>query len=128
MGLRELVQRETARAVNKALGDIPEVCTYKRATGSAYNPATGTFTRSYSSVPNVKVVFASYSQREIEDAQGRIKGEDQKALIPSLSLAGALPSLSDQIVRPDTSTWEVVFSETDPAQALYKLQIRRPAP
>ncbi len=122
MGLRDTIQGavETAFA---ALGDVPELCTYTQYGSSSYAATTGVITPSTTAQTSVPVILDAYEMQELDN--DRILDTDQKALIASNDLT-MTPQVSDTITRPDESVWRVEAVGTDPAGAMWELQVRKP--
>lgn len=121
MGLQS-VFKSLAQAAFVAVGDIPVSVTYTHVTGNpTYTPATGTVTDSTTDY-TVSVVFNQYKAADVDGAN--ILSTDQQALIPVENL-GCTPSNHDYMTV-DGERWNVVDKETDPAEALWILQIRKP--
>ena len=115
-----------------AVDDVLEPVLFRQDTGAIVQSTdTGAITRTTTDTA-VNVVVASYSLREIvesqrDGAQTTIQPEDAKCLIPAQDLgASIVPTPQDRIVRADASVWNVISVQTDPARALWVLQIRKP--
>jgi len=104
-------------------GDIAEVITYRSFTGIVEDVAAGTSTGTFTDIADIKAIFVAFDSRQIDGAA--IRSQDEMALIPAKNIADVTPGLDDLIVR-GTDTWEVVRVWSDPALALWKIQVRRP--
>ncbi len=132
MGLKGALQK-AAKAVVKGLGDVAETITYRSFSSAPFSAASGTATRTETTITGVKVILSDYSSREIDARAKGVPGEDaseiretdRKALIPSLSLS-VIPKTSDRVERAGGEIWEVIKVDTDPATAAWVLQLRRP--
>lgn len=122
MGLRETIQNAIQSGMN-AMGNIQESVTYTAVSETAYNTATGAMTVTKQTYTAVKAVFDQYSRKEMDgDA---IRPEDQKVLIAKKNLT-PIPGLNDTITRADATVWSVISVQTDPVNAHWQLQVRRP--
>lgn len=111
---------QTMKGVDPAV--VPS-CTYTRQTGGAYNASTGALTPS-TTTATCDAIFADYTVEE--RANEALQANDQKALIASQALAFE-PAVDDSLTKPDGSVWTIVAVGTDPAQALWVCQVRRPS-
>ena len=122
MGLRETIQNAVQSGMN-AMGNIQESVTYTAVSETAYNTTTGAMTVTKQTYAAVKAVFDQYSRKEMDgDA---IRPEDQKVLIAKKNLT-PIPGLNDTITRADATVWSVISVQTDPVNAHWQLQVRRP--
>lgn len=113
--------KSLAEALIDAFDDIPATCTYHSSGTFSYSPSTGTVNESSpSSISNVKIVFEKYKVDEIDGEQ--ILEDDRKGLIASNDL-GVTPQKEDYLVI-GSSTYYVKTYSTDPAEALWILQLR----
>jgi hypothetical protein len=121
MGLQETFKAAAQTAV-AAFGNVGKSVTYTSVSGNAvYDPTTGTSVQPTAS-HTVTVIFDSYESQEIN--QTTVRSFDQKAMIPVENLS-VTPGLDDYLTSSGVR-WNVVNSETDPADALWVLQIRKP--
>lgn len=121
MGLRETIQNAIKSGMN-AMGNIQETVTYTSVSTTSYNTTTGAITTTKTTT-TVAVVFDSYSRREMDG--DTIRPEDQKVLVAKGNLT-PIPGLNDTITRSDGTVWSVLSVETDPVNAHWQLQVRRP--
>lgn len=133
MGLREALQKATVAAFN-GLGDIPESVTFRSmASGApAYDPAIGSVTETYTDY-TVLMVFTRVKQHEISVSANteasktgdkiEVRASDTWALIPKRNLTPT-PKMIDVIIK-NGETWKLADVRTDPAEALWKLLIRK---
>ncbi len=122
MSLRDAFKTAAQQAIT-AFGDVAVSTNYLSHTTTSYNVTAGTDTTSYSTRAGVTVIFDEFRVVEIDGVA--VKAEDKKALVPAKSISGVTPGVNDQIVEGSV-TWQVVNVRTDPAGALYELQVRRP--
>jgi len=123
MGLRDAL-RNAAKAAVGAVGDVAVSTNYLSHGSTTYNASTGAVTATFTTVAGVTLVFDEFRIVEI-DGQA-VKPNDKKALIPATSLGSVVPAAEDRIITNGSVVWEVVGVRTDPADALYELQIRKP--
>ena len=119
MGLAGAIQKAT-QAAFLALGDIPKEVSYVSVSEPVYNATTGSSTSAEVSY-TVDMVLSSFDQDELDNQA--ILPIDLKGLVPSLNL-DVTPSTRDYITY-SSEQWNVVGIMTDPADALWKLQLRR---
>ena len=122
MGLRAALAN-IAQAAVAATGDIAVSTNYESFVTTVANVTAGTDTTTYGTTAGVKVIFQNFRLAEIDGSN--IRPEDKVALIPSASLTSA-PVVSDRLVTDTSIAWAVQGVRTDPADALWKLHIRRP--
>lgn len=126
MGLKEALQKAAQGAV-KAVGNVAVSAVYRAQSTTTYNATAGTNTTTYSTTAGVKVVIDEF---RFVGANGTmdldVRVDDRAALIPAKYISGVTPTSQDQIDLDDGTTWTVINTFTDPATALWKLQIRRP--
>lgn len=125
MGLAEAFQ-QAAQAAVKAVGNVAASAVYRAHATTTYNATTGTPTTTYSTTAGVKVVIDEFRFVGAEGADLDVRVEDRAALIPALYISGVTPAPQDAIDTDDGATWVVINVFTDPAQALWRLQVRRP--
>jgi hypothetical protein len=119
MGLQAIVKSATQSAFT-AIGDIPRSCTYHPKGATTYVPSTGAVTEGSQSDETVSFVFAHYQINEVDGSI--VKTGDQKALIPVENLT-AVPKIEDYLTE-NSVRWNVMNVATDPAKALWILQVR----
>ncbi len=122
MSFRASIQKAIQAGFN-ALGDGQKTVTYVSVTAAAFNATTGAVSRTQTTHAGVKAVFDQYDRREID--LDVIRPEDQKVLIAKLNLTPT-PRLNDRLTESDGTTWEVIGVKTDPLNAHWELQVRRP--
>lgn len=120
MSLLSDIQAAVKSGMN-ALDDVRELVTYRSAGTPTYDAASGAPLVTTTEVP-VRAVFVHYRRDEIDGQV--IRPEDQQCLIAAEDLS-MTPALNDSIVR-GSETWSVVGIQTDPAKAVWLLQVRRP--
>ena len=121
MGLQEVFKAAAQTAV-LAFGNVGKSITYTAVSGNAvYDPTTGASVQPTTD-HTVTVIFDSFEAQQIN--QTTVRSFDQKVMIPVEDLS-ATPGLDDYLTV-DSVRWNVVNSETDPADALWILQIRKP--
>ena len=107
-----------------SFGNIRAAVDYTSLASSDYNPTLGTVVEVVNSTQNnVYMIFTSYKLNDVDGQMVNIN--DQKALCPVLDL-GAIPSDIDYLIK-DTVRWNVRNVQTDPANAMWTLQVRRVA-
>lgn len=121
MGLKDTL-KNAAKAAVAATGDIPVTCVYWSMVSSVYSPSAETIVNKGTKQDAVDFISADFEQKEIDG--DKVKREDKKALIPSLNL-NFVPKADDRLVVSLTEQWEVENVDTDPAEALWILHIRR---
>lgn len=122
MGLRDTIARAAQTAI-RATGDIAVSGDYHSLTASvAYDASAGVSTPTYATVPGVVMVFTTFELKEI-DGQ-KVDARDKMALISRLDLGTVEPTVNDRILV-SSAYWNVQQSLTDPADALWRLHIRR---
>ena len=53
-----------------------------------------------------------------------VRREDRKMLVPAASVSGVTPGINDRVIVAG-ATWQVQAVRSDPAQAMWELQVRR---
>ena len=121
MGLQS-VFKTAAQTIFTAFGDIPQSVTYTYVSGNpVYNPTTGASTGTTANY-TISIIFDQYEAQDVDGVN--IIVTDQIAMIPVENLA-IVPSNNDYITI-SSERWNVVSKKTDPAKALWILQIRKP--
>lgn len=112
-------------AVFKAVGDIPELATYRR-TASAYNPSTGTVTQTNTDYTLLKAIFVRYDSTMIDKVT--ILATDIRCLVQKSEFS-VIPNIAtDKIIRTsDGKVFNIIRFETDPSGNLYTFQLRSPS-
>jgi hypothetical protein len=121
MGLRETFQNAAQTTVN-SFGNVGVSTNYEQVVSTTYNASAGTPISAITTVAGVIVIFDKFELKQVDGT--RIQPEDQKALIPSKAISAITPKVTDRILVSGI-TWNVVDVVTDPAGALYELQVRR---
>jgi len=121
MGLAEIF-RDAAEAIVEAFDDIPLSVTYVQKGASTYTPGTGAVT-STDTEYTTTAIFDEYEMNEIDNSV--IRATDKLAYIASNDL-DVTPVVDDEIVDADSVTWQIISVKSDPADALWVLQIRKP--
>lgn len=122
MGLRDAIQK-AARTAVLAVGDVAVSANYLAHSSTTYNASTGSVATTYATTAGITLVFQGFRLHQIDGE--KVRPEDKKALIPSLSLSSVVPSPDDQVVASGVA-WTVISVGIDPADALHVLQVRRP--
>jgi len=123
MGLQATVQK-AAQAAIKAAGDIALLCTYRDVTANpSMDVSTGEVTETKTDYASIRTVFADYTKKERENNES-ILDEDKKALIAKLDLI-PVPDTRDKIIDTDSTVWNILNINTDPAKALWILHVRK---
>jgi len=124
MGLKLAIQKVVENSF-QAFGDLPTSVTYTAKGNTTYSPSAGTIVSADTDY-DVAGILTSYESNEIDDKNILIT--DQKFLIPTRDLTPT-PATDDTITigQPgDTVVWQVVNKKTDPANAMWFIQIRKP--
>ena len=124
MGLQETF-RKAAKTTIDAFGDVRVSTIYHSlasTSANTYNASTGVTAAVVATVGGVMVIFDVFSMREVDGVN--IRAEDKKALVAQKSVSTITPVTGDRIIVAGI-TWKVVNVVTDPAGALYELQVRR---
>ena len=121
MGLAETF-RDAAEAIIEAFDDIPQSITYIRKGASVYTPATGAVI-STDTEYTTTAIFDEYELKEIDN--NVVRATDKLAYIAANDL-DVTPVVDDEITDTDSVTWQVIDIKSDPAEALWVLQIRKP--
>lgn len=122
MGLRETIQTAAQTAV-AATGNIAVSTNYLSFVSTSIDVSAGTPATTFTTVEGVMVIYDVFSIMQI-DGQA-IRPTDKKILVPNKNIPGISPSENDQVIDGST-IWEVVTVKTDPAEALWELQARKP--
>ena len=120
MSLRDTIAKAAKTAFN-AIGDIKETATYRR-TVSVYNPSTGTNTLTNTDYP-LSVVFTRFENLEID--KNVVQVFDVKMLVLVDSMSVVPNTATDKVIRGG-KTYNVLKWNTDPANAVYTVQLRAP--
>ncbi len=124
MGLKETFQAAAKTAVT-AFGNVGVSTVYHSiVSATSYNTSSGVNAVSISSVAGVTVIFDEFTLAEQDNSQ--VESEDKKAFIPAKGpISTITPRVQDRIIDSDGITWNVVSATTDPAGALWTLQVRK---
>ena len=101
MGLAETVQK-AAQSAFKAVGNIPEVCTYTSKGAQVY--VNGQYTSTDTEYTGLKFLFTDYESREVDGTV--ILSTDMKMSIPRLNLTPT-PKKQDYLTDADGVVWQV---------------------
>ena len=130
MGLKETIQ--------DAADNLVEVITYTSVGAVTYAPSTGTVTQTNSTTTQT-FLFQKFTAEDVHGVYKKAKdfaGEnilptDVKATIPQINFKNGatpiIPKPDDLMVRADSSSWEVVMIDQDPADAMWNLLLRKRA-
>lgn len=122
MSLRTQIQQAVQAGIT-TMDDLAERATYTSVATQTYDPTTGTITTPSLHSADVPIVFTSFSRMEIDGEA--VRAEDLKAIIATKDLT-PIPTVNDTITREDGTVWSVISIKTDPAGAVWVLQMRRP--
>ena len=122
MGLQAIF-KGAAQTIFEAFDDVPISSIYSSVSDDiTYDPTgSGSITDTVTN-QTVDIIFAYYETAQIDGT--KIRASDQKAMIPVENLT-ATPGQKDYITT-NAKRWNVVAIETDPAEALWIMQIRKP--
>jgi hypothetical protein len=121
MALKATIRR-AVKAAFKAMDDIPKVCTYKSVAGAPVRDLdSGTSSRTETSYTLPMVVFAKFSERQIDRDPALLT--DMKMLFPSEDLP-VPPKQSDTVIDDVGVTWVIMKRISDPAAIVTILQVR----
>ncbi len=121
MGLRNALSAAAAAAVG-TLDDIAVEAEYQTHVSATYDASAGVHVATYSTIGQVKVVIEDF---EIAQVDGRnVRAEDKKVLMPAANASGVVPGVNDRVVIA-SATWQVQAVRSDPAEALWEIQVRR---
>lgn len=121
-GLRGVIQKVVSTAI-AAVGDLAISVTYiATEKQTLYNPTLDKIQLEGTEYPNLAVVFAEFSSKEINGE--KVRATDQKALIAFLDLP-VTPKIGDRIHKSTIDHWQVQDKDIDPADGLWILQIRK---
>jgi len=122
MGLKETFQNAAETIIdafdNVAESDVP----YHSLGSFAYNATTGGQTESGGTDITIKYIPDEIKSEEIQDRD--IKLTDKKLLVANNDIS-VEPKVNDYTTL-DSIKWNVNWVETDPAEALYEIYIRKP--
>lgn len=125
MGFKSLIEKQVQGAM-KTLGTGPDGLarerTYVSVSEGTYDPATRSVTSTETEHEDVPMSLVRFS---IDDMDEEVRPQtDRIALIASLDLP-ATPDENDKIKDHDGTVYTVKRIMSDPADALYKIHIRR---
>lgn len=112
--------RKIADNVFQAISGITKDAKYHRFQGAAYSASLGGPGGSFITT-NIQVVVNQFRSREVEDQQ--ILAGDQEILLSAQALNNVVPTPNDKI-EMDGQIFNIVNVESDPALAVYTLQVR----
>lgn len=121
MGLADIF-KDAAEAIIEAFDDIPVSVTYVQKGAATYTPATGAVT-STDTEYTTTAIFDEYEMDEIDN--NVVRATDKLAYIAANDL-DVTPVVDDEITDANSVTWQVVNVRSDPADALWVLQLRKP--
>lgn len=124
MGLKETF-KDAAQDIVTAFGNVGVSTNYEAIVSTSaafYNASSGVAATTYSTVAGVTVIFDVFELKQVDGII--VQPEDKKALIPAKSISAVTPSPEDRIVVAGIP-WRVVRVNTDPAEALWELQVRK---
>ena len=123
MGLKENIQALMPRVITM-LGTLASTATYHSVGTFVYDPATGANVETGGSDTSVQCAVVDYTQEEIQkNTKYEIFMTDKKVLIPSLSLPGVVPKVTDYLTV-DSVVYKVISKTVDPAEAMWEIQAR----
>lgn len=124
MGLRDAFQTVPV-TIRKAFGDVPVEIDYAAFATAVYDPVAGSTVRSETVTSAVRAFFTDYSVRDT--LSDTIQPNDRRVQIAAKDILGVTPTPNDRLTRLSTGeVFEVVAVRTDPAEALWDLQVRQP--
>lgn len=124
MGLRETLSKG-AQTAFIAAGDVPELAYYYQTGSSVYDVSAGTVSATTSQYL-ASFIFTAYSNKELENEN--IEPADVKAIIPQANIS-VVPVIDDYLYRIEFGAsvrYDVIRRDRDPADAIWKLQLRKP--
>ena len=119
MGLKSIFQ-DACETIIDAFDDVPNTLAYHSLGTFHYNATTGTMTESGGSNITIKAIPDEIKSEEIQDRD--IKMTDRKLLVANNDIS-VTPKVGDYTTI-DGNRFNLIWSETDPAEALYTLYIR----
>ena len=119
MGLKGKIQKSISK-IFPALDDMVENVAYHSAGLSGYDPVASTQVEEGGEDYEVDILVSDYDIRYIDNRD--ILPTDKKAIISGYELEFT-PKPHDTI-DIDSMVWEVIHVSTDPAEAVWTLQIR----
>ncbi len=119
MGLKD-VAKSAASAGFDAAGDIKRGVTLVEVTGTSYDPDTGETTETTNTYA-VSGILSGYSAYEV--ANNIAQAEDKKFVFQQADVS-IEPSVIDRVTI-DGVDHQIVRWSQDPAQATYRLQLRK---
>lgn len=114
------LQGSIARTIGKALSGVMYPITLSRVTDSIYDPDTGTVIPGTSETFPAKGMVENWGAYHL--ANQLVQAGDRKVTILSASLS-TTPAAGDAVTA-DGQTWTVIALQSDPAKALWTLQVR----
>lgn len=121
MGLADIF-KDAASTIIEAFDDVPKSVTYVQKGSSVYTPGTGVVT-STDTEYTTTAIFDEYEMNEVNNSA--VRATDKLAYIASNDL-DVTPVVDDEIVDANSITWQIINVKSDPADALWVLQIRKP--
>ena len=112
----------------KAIDDVAKTITYKSADTATpvYDPATGAYTLPTTDISVAEVVVTKYNEELIDNEF--VQPQDQKVLIQQELLQNGgtpiTPKVND-VITIDGEDWNIVRFEQDPADVIWKIQVRK---
>lgn len=125
MGLKESLQNLMPKVI-AALGTIAIEITYHSVGISVYDPTTGSTVESNGQTIIVMGVMTEYTEDEISKSKGtvfEIASTDKKVLIPSVSISGIIPKITDNLTI-NLKTYNIINKNIDPAEAMWEICAR----
>lgn len=128
MGLKDVFKAAAVTAI-QAMGDVPVSTNYCSRSSTTYNASAGTNTVKYASVHGVFMIVDQFRRVGAPDVRFQddnfdVEPQDELALIAATHISAITPKPMDKIVSK-AKHWEVIHVFTDPAEALWRLQVRR---
>ena len=109
--------RDAAAAAFKAAGDVKIAATFKKLSGSVYNPTTGDVTESTSSVDLEVIRVETSSEDKIGDHLDSVSGV---YLVLASDISGITPE-SDDILVVDGESKTILDVLADPVKAVWEI-------
>lgn len=130
MGIRTAFKNAAATAIN-AFGDVAVSTNYWSLTSTGtFDASAGTLSKVYATTVNVKVIIDQPREAKSFELRSRASDfdfqvNDQIALVAANFIPGVEPKPDDVVSMDVSVSWTVVNVFTDPAEALWEVQIRR---
>lgn len=121
--LKEQIQAAATAALG-AVESLASPATYRTYTGGGIDTSTGDWTDPTPVDTPITVLFAGFSLREQTTMQGYEAG-DMKGIVGRGAFPALQPKVEDEVIDQNGEVWRVLGVETDPAEVLWVLWLRR---